>query len=176
MKLCYNNHSWVLAKAPIFSFYKEAIKFLEAFTLPATFGIPPPLRRALPLHVSLVGYSQVFQALQAGEGFLGHRFDLVSKQGAAVPEHGGRRLTRRKGEEEGGWREGKQDAERSTISAAESDKSVGDGSIGNLNYVEGSRGGLTEAVGWEEGTWPLLFFKDYFYLNWSFATMSFLQL
>lgn len=34
---------------------------------------------------------------------------------------------------------------------------------------------LNGALGWEEGTWPLLFFKDYSYLNWSFTTMSLLQ-
>lgn len=36
-----------------------------------------------------MGYSQVFQGLQAREGFLGHRLDLVSKQSPAVSRHEG---------------------------------------------------------------------------------------
>jgi len=75
-----------------------------------------------------MGYSQVFQGLQAREGFLGHRLDLVSKQSPAVPEHEGRRLMKRKGRGRKGEKR-EQDGERSTISPAESDKSEGIGGV-----------------------------------------------
>ena len=38
---------------------------------------------------SIVGYLQVLQRIQAREGFLGHRLDLVSKQSSAVSKHTG---------------------------------------------------------------------------------------
>lgn len=89
----------------VFSFYKDPIKlqqppfchYFKGNLRPTPVFTPS----CLPPHRSAVGYSQVFQGLKAGEGFLGHRFDLVSKQGPAVKKHAGRRLMEGEKEEGG---------------------------------------------------------------------------
>lgn len=93
----------------------------------------------------IVGYSQVLQSLQAREGFLGHRLDLVSKQSSAVSRHAGR--DNRVGKER--ERESTQLVEQNLIRE-------GDCGIGNPNCVEIRRRARNQG--------PAQLFKAYFYL------------
>lgn len=85
----------------------------------------------------------MFQGLQAGEGFLGHRFDLVSKQSPAVAEHAGCQLMEG-GEEEVGR---ERDAQLEKVGLMKRKRA---GGAGNVNWVKLKQ--------------EKLLFKDNFYL------------
>lgn len=89
----------------------------------------------------------MLQSLQAREGFLGHRLDLVSKQSSAVSRHAGR--DKRVGREKEREKESAQLVGLNLIRE-------GDCGIGNPNCVEIRRRVRNRG--------PAQLFKAYFYL------------
>lgn len=78
--------------------YKDAIKLFAGRCSSHSWQASPfPPIPSPPNLQSLVGYSQVFQGLQAGERLLGHRLDLVSKQSPAVAKQPASQISSRQG-------------------------------------------------------------------------------